>query len=217
MKDLSGAGVQIEFGCHSDNYLNWCDEVIISPGVSLNTPFILKAVQLNKRVVSEIELAYQFIEKPIIAITGTNGKTTTTSLIGEILSRSGYKVFVGGNIGTPIISVADYCSDYDFIILEASSFQLQAIDRFRPYISIFLNLSPNHLDHHKDFNEYFMAKMNIFKNQTENDWAIISTDNELIKDNLSDIKAKKIFLETRAENYSSLVTILSHSEMINLT
>ena len=192
LKELYKSGIKIELECHSDDYLHWCNEIILSPGVSLNTPFISKAVSLNKKIISEIELAYQFIEQPIIAVTGTNGKTTTTSLISKILSRSGYRVFTGGNIGTPLISIADNSSDYDFIVLETSSFQLQTIDKFRPYISVFLNISPNHLDHHKNFNEYFRSKMNIFKNQTEDDWAILNTSHKLIKSHLLDIKAKAI-------------------------
>ncbi len=186
---LCSSGVQIEFGRHSESYLKWCDEIVISPGVSPNTPFIRKALDLGKKTISEIELAYQFIEKPIIAVTGTNGKTTTTSLIGEILSSSGYRVFVGGNIGTPAISIAHRSSDYDLILLETSSFQLQTIDRFRPHIAIFLNISSNHLDHHRDFNEYFSSKMNIFKNQTEDDWAIVNTDHERVRYHLPDVRS----------------------------
>jgi len=190
--ELKNSGINIEIGTHSDDYLNWCDEIILSPGISLTTPFISKAASLGKKITSEIELASRFIEQPIIAITGTNGKTTTTSLIGEILSRAGFNVFVGGNIGTPLISMVDDASQYDFIALETSSFQLQTIDKFRPYISVFLNISPNHLDHHRDFNEYFMAKLNIFKNQTESDWAIINTSGELMNDYLSEIRAHTV-------------------------
>lgn len=192
INELYNSGIQIEFDEHSDHYLKWCDEIVLSPGASLNTPFIQKALDLGKKIISEIELAYQFIERPIIAITGTNGKTTTTSLIGEILSRSGYRVFVGGNIGTPAISIVHRSSDYDFILLETSSFQLQTIDKFKPYIAIFLNISSNHLDHHRDFNEYFRSKMNIFKNQTEDGWAIVNTDYKRIQDYLPNIKSTVI-------------------------
>ena len=192
VNELCEAGIKIELGSHSDDFLNWCEVIILSPGVSVNTPFISKAVDAGKKIISEIELASSFIKTPVIAITGTNGKTTTTSLIGEILSHSGYRVFIGGNIGTPLISVADKESDYDFIVLETSSFQLQTIDRFRPYISVFLNISPNHLDHHKDFNEYLFSKMNIFRNQTKNDWAIINTGSDIIKNHLSCINARTV-------------------------
>lgn len=200
INELYHSGIQIELGRHSDQYLEWCDEIVLSPGVSLNTPFAQKALASGKKVTGEIELAYQFIKKPIIAITGTNGKTTTTSLIGDILSRSGYKVFVGGNIGTPVISIAHRSPDYDFIVLETSSFQLQTIDRFKPHIAIFLNISSNHLDHHKDFNEYFRSKMNIFKNQTKGDWAIVNTDYPPIRNHLPSIKSKVVTFGQDADN-----------------
>ncbi|MGI9534930.1 MAG: UDP-N-acetylmuramoyl-L-alanine--D-glutamate ligase [Thermodesulfobacteriota bacterium] len=219
INDLYDSGVKFELGSHSDDYLNWCDEIVLSPGVSLNSPFISKAVGLNKKIISEIELASRFIEQPIIAITGTNGKTTTTSLIGQILSSSGYRVFIGGNIGTPLISIAGHSSDYDFIVLETSSFQLQAIDKFKPFISVFLNISPNHLDHHKDFSEYLISKTNIFRNQTEDDWAIINTTDQLIKNHVSGIKARTILFGKNESNNLSVTgnnLISFRNELFNL-
>ena len=190
IESLISLGIELEFGAHSDSYLEWADELIISPGVSINTPFLVKAGGLNKRILSEIEFAAGFINRPIIAITGSNGKTTTTTLISEILRNSGFNIFTGGNIGTPLISIAENAGEYDFIVLETSSFQLQATYKFRPFISVFLNISPNHLDHHKDFEEYFSSKTNIFKNQTSDDWAIINTGDELIKSYADNIKSK---------------------------
>jgi UDP-N-acetylmuramoylalanine--D-glutamate ligase len=189
---LMESGIKIEFEAHSDEYLEWADELIISPGVSINTPYLVKAKKLNKIIVSEIEFAARFISKPIIAITGSNGKTTTTSLISEILKNSGFNIFTGGNIGTPLISAAPNAEEYDFIVLETSSFQLQATDKFKPFISVFLNVSPNHLDHHKDFDEYFHSKTKIFKNQTSDDWAIINSGDENIKKCTGDIKSEII-------------------------
>lgn len=174
MQDLRRSGIEFEFGVHSDEFLEWADVLIISPGISINTPYLKKAGKLNKKIVSEIEFASWFNNAPIIAVTGSNGKTTTTSLISEILKNSGLNIFTGGNIGTPFISAVDNGNVYDYMVLETSSFQLQTIEKFKPYISIFLNISQNHLDHHQDFEEYFKSKTNIFKNQTPDDWAIIN-------------------------------------------
>jgi len=190
IESLTASGIEIEFGSHSDSYLDWADELIISPGVSVNTPYLVKAKKLNKKIVSEIEFATNFINTPIIAITGSNGKTTTTTLISEILKNSGLKIFTGGNIGTPLITIVENADEYDFIVLETSSFQLQTTDKFRPFIAVFLNISPNHLDHHSDFEEYFQSKTNIFKNQTPDDWAIINSGNELINNYSEKIKSK---------------------------
>ena len=199
IKNLTGSGIEIEFGSHSDSYLEWADELIISPGVSVNTPFLVKAKNLNKKIVSEIEFATGFIGTPIIAVTGSNGKTTTTTLISEILNNSGFNIFTGGNIGTPLITVADSADNYDFIVLETSSFQLQTTDKFRPYISIFLNISPNHLDHHDDFEEYFQSKTNIFKNQTPDDWAIINSGDDKINNYSKNIKARIVSFGSNSE------------------
>lgn len=187
---LTSSGIEIEFGSHSDSFLEWADILVISPGVSVNTPYLLKAKKLEKKIVSEIEFASEFISTPIIAITGSNGKTTTTTLISEILESSGFNIFTGGNIGTPLITALEKEDEYDFIVLETSSFQLQATENFRPYISVFLNITPNHLDHHIDFDEYFKSKTNIFKNQTTDDWAIINSGDDKILEYSENINSK---------------------------
>ncbi len=200
IKNLTGSGIEIEFGSHSESYLEWADELIISPGVSVNTPFLVKAKNYDKNIVSEIEFATGFIGTPIIAVTGSNGKTTTTTLISEILNNSGFNIFTGGNIGTPLITVADSADKYDYIVLETSSFQLQTTDKFRPYISIFLNISPNHLDHHDDFEEYFQSKTNIFKNQTHDDWAIINCGDDTLNNYSKNIKARIVSFGSNSEH-----------------
>ena len=187
ISELIDSGLEVETGKHSENFLNWSDIVILSPGISFNTQFVKEAIRKNKEVISEIELAQFFITKPIIAITGSNGKTTTTSLISSILENNNYKVFTGGNIGIPLITIADKDQDFDYIVLELSSFQLQGTKSFKPYVAIFLNISPNHLDHHANFEEYLNSKMKIFKNQNSNEWAIINRSNENIENLLSDI------------------------------
>ena len=151
------------------NYLKKCTEIVVSPGVGLRNSNIREAIKLKKTVISEIEFASRFISKPIVAITGTNGKTTTTLLTSGLLESSGLRVFTGGNIGTPLIKAVNKQNDYDIILLETSSFQLQFIGKsFRPSVSAILNISENHLDHHFDMEEYISSKMNIIKNQDEN-------------------------------------------------
>lgn len=190
VKKLLENGIKVESGSQRRELFDWADVIVLSPGVSFNNPEIKKALVSGKKVISEIELAYNFIRKPIIGITGTNGKTTTTTLISEILRTTGKKVFTGGNIGTPLISIADKDQGFDLILLELSSFQLQGIIDFRPNIGLILNISDNHLDHHKDFEEYVESKFKLFKNQTSDDFAILNISDNTIKDRISDIKAK---------------------------
>lgn len=192
VKELIDAGYEIETGSHSEENLVWADVVIPSPGVSFNTPFIQKAIELEKEVISEIELAYRFLKKPIIAVTGSNGKTTTTSIIAQILKRNGKNIFLGGNIGTPLITIAEKDGNLDYLVLELSSFQLQGTKNFKPFIALLLNISPNHLDHHSNFDEYFYSKMKIFSNQTENEWAILNLNDKKIKEFSKNLEAKKI-------------------------
>lgn len=152
------------------------DLIIVSPGIDMRNPLLKKAVEKGIPVWSEIELASRFIKKPIIAITGTNGKTTSTSMIGNILQNSGEKIYVGGNIGFPLSNIADQASQYSFIVLEVSSFQLEWIDQFKPFISAILNITEDHLDRHLNFNEYVSLKKRMFRNQKEKDYLILNKD-----------------------------------------
>lgn len=192
ISELIDLGIEVETGKHSPEILEWADILVISPGVSFNTKIIADARRKGKKVVSEIELAHYFISKPIIGITGTNGKTTTTSLISEILINSGINVFTGGNIGTPLVSIAGNDSKYDYILLELSSFQLQGVINFRPQIGAILNISPNHLDHHESYGEYVESKFNLFKNQKKTDWAVFNNEDELIKSKSSEFRGNKV-------------------------
>ncbi|MGB7292475.1 MAG: UDP-N-acetylmuramoyl-L-alanine--D-glutamate ligase [Thermodesulfobacteriota bacterium] len=185
-------GVGIETGFHRKETFLWADTVVLSPGVSFNIPPVQEAVAHGIEVMSEIELASRFIKTPVIAVTGSNGKTTTCNLIASILEKGGRKAFLGGNIGTPLIEVAERDQGYDFLVLELSSFQIQGINAFKPYIATILNLSPNHLDHHGDFEEYVQSKMKLFFNQDSGDWAIYNADDDLIAAYLPTIKSKKI-------------------------
>jgi len=171
---LTQFGVRVETGAHSRDFLRGIDFIVISPGVPDRCPVIGWAREELLPVVSEIELAARFTRVPIIAITGTNGKTTTTSLIAHLLSENGKKAAACGNIGRPLSSVIVEMKDLAYIVCEVSSFQLERIVRFQPHISVFINLTPDHLDRYPSMREYQAAKMNIFQNQESTDWAIVN-------------------------------------------
>lgn len=175
--DLFGtAGIHWETGKHTAQFLAQADMVIISPGVSIISPLMDDLRLGSIPIVGELAFAEAAISKPIVAVTGTNGKTTVTTLLGELLKKAGKRVFVGGNIG---ISLFDYLSDpeeVDVIVLEVSSFQLETAGDFSPYIAILLNVSPDHLDRHGNFRKYCEAKMKIFSHQRKGDVAIINGD-----------------------------------------
>jgi len=189
---LESKGVKVEAGAHTDDTFLWAETIVLSPGVPFSVPQIKKAMAEGIEVISEVELASRFIDTPIIAITGSNGKTTTSTLIARILERNGRKVFLGANIGTPLIKIAGDSGKYDILVLELSSFQLQGIKSFRPYIALILNISPNHLDHHESFEEYVESKMKIFSNQTSDDWFIYNNDDQVINKYLPGVKSQKV-------------------------
>jgi len=151
---------------------------VLSPGVPSDIPILKQAKKMNIPVIGEIELAYSFLKKPIIAVTGTNGKTTTTALIGKMLKDNGYKAAVAGNIGYPLISVND--SKLDYIVAEISSYQLETIKEFKPWISVILNITEDHLTRHKTMKEYVKAKAVIFKNQGKKDHLIFNADDKRV-------------------------------------
>ncbi len=171
---LEALGVDLEFGGHQPATFSQADLVVLSPGVPHTIAPVVTARTRGIPVIGEIELAARYIEEPIAAVTGTNGKTTTTELLGQMLSASGISAFVGGNIGTPLI---DYVADglkRDWLVIEVSSFQLDTIERFRPQIGVLLNISADHLDRYPDFKAYAESKMQLFANQKSGDTAILN-------------------------------------------
>jgi UDP-N-acetylmuramoylalanine--D-glutamate ligase len=173
---LRPAGVQLELGGHSDSILLGQQLVIPSPGVPGDVPLLVKARALKIPVWSEIELGFRFLRGQLIGITGSNGKTTTTSLIEYILRHAGFSTVLAGNIGTPLIAQVGETTDRTIAVAELSSFQLELIDTFRPNIAVFLNLTPDHLDRHKTLAAYGAAKARIFENQFSEDFAILNAD-----------------------------------------
>ncbi|MFW5976366.1 MAG: UDP-N-acetylmuramoyl-L-alanine--D-glutamate ligase [Bacillota bacterium] len=184
--------IEYDLNGHSEKSLK-SNLIVVSPGVPLDLPFFKKAKKKKIPVISEVELAYRLTKAKIIGITGTNGKTTTTSLTGKILKNADIegKVVIGGNIGTPLIQVITDLSSSDWVVAELSSFQLESIKEFKPKISVYLNFAPDHLDRHHDLQNYFEAKKNIFKNQTQKDYAIINQDDEKVIDAAKYCKAHK--------------------------
>jgi UDP-N-acetylmuramoylalanine--D-glutamate ligase len=173
---LRAAGVTLEFGGHRPETFLHRDLIVPSPGVPPAMPALAAAIAGGVPVWSEIELAWRFLRGRLACITGSNGKTTTTSLIGHILETAKFPVQVGGNIGTPLISRVDISSDTGFSVIEASSFQLELISAFRPDIAVLLNVTPDHLDRHGSIETYGAAKARMFENQKENDAAVINAD-----------------------------------------
>lgn len=164
----------LEIGNYNARILTGACIVVPSPGVPPQNDLLVEALKKNIPVISEIEMAYRFLKVPLIAVTGTNGKTTTTTLLGEILKRSGKKTFVGGNIGNPLIEYVEGSQKDDFIVAEISSFQLQWIEKFRPFIAVLLNITCDHINYHGSFAEYRRIKTRVFANQTKADFAILN-------------------------------------------
>ncbi len=197
LQELEGMGLsQMEWGGHQAETFLSQDLIVVSPGVDLKIEPIQEALKKGIQVISEIELAYRFIHIPIIAVTGTNGKTTTTHLIGEMLKEEGKKVGVGGNVGDPLILFAEGGNRWEVLVVEISSFQLEAIEDFRPRISVLLNITEDHLDRYTRYEEYIEAKARIFVNQNSGDVAILNGDDPIVTGLGKKVKAAKILFSS---------------------
>src|SRR2546422_6844187 len=179
--------------------LDQIDLVVVSPGVPTKSILIRYADRRGAEVIGEIELASRFLRGRIVAITGTNGKTTTTSLIGEMLKDAGLQVQVGGNIGTPLISMIDSSRDDGWSVVEVSSFQLETIVDFHPTVAAVLNVTPNHMDRYESVTDYAAAKHNIFQNQTPGDVAILNADDEIVSSWAPGLRAHAVQFSTKRE------------------
>jgi UDP-N-acetylmuramoylalanine--D-glutamate ligase len=173
---LRAAGVKLELGAHTPASFLAQDLIVVSPGVPANLPALELARAKGIPVWSEIELAWRFLRGKLVAITGSNGKTTTTSLVAHIFKTAGVPTLVGGNIGTPLLALVESSTDSSVTVAEISSFQLETIQNFRPEVGVLLNLTPDHLDRHESFEAYAAAKMRLFENQIERDAAVLNAD-----------------------------------------
>jgi UDP-N-acetylmuramoylalanine--D-glutamate ligase len=190
-------GVQTEFGGHVMDTFTHADFIVISPGVPHTIPPILAAQEKGIPLIGEIELASRFIKEPMIAVTGTNGKTTTTRLIGNMLEQSGQTVFVGGNIGNPLISYLAGHEKAHRLVVEVSSFQLDTITSFRPDISLLLNITDDHLDRYTGIEAYAKTKGRILENQKKNDIAVLNGEDRRIRQICSTCEPEKVFFTGR--------------------
>src|SRR6185437_10778273 len=169
---------EIHFGSEDPVWLDAVDLVVTSPGVPSTSRLLTEADRRRIRVIGELELASRYIAAPIVAVTGTNGKSTVTTMLGEIFKAAGRRVFVGGNLGTPLAEAAG--GEYDAVVAEVSSYQLERTERFRPQVGVYLNLAEDHLDRYKDLDEYGRAKARLFRAQTREDWAILNRDDSRV-------------------------------------
>jgi UDP-N-acetylmuramoylalanine--D-glutamate ligase len=196
---LLDAGIAVETGAHGERTFRNQDLIVVSPGVPVDAEPLVQARALGQPVIGEMELASQFLPGPIVAITGSNGKTTTTTLVGEIIASGGFKTLVGGNIGTAAISLAKQATVDTIIVLEISSFQLETIRTFRPKVAVVLNVTPDHLDRHGTFAAYVNAKARIFENQQADDFAVLNADDPTCVDLANRIRAQVFWFSRERE------------------
>ncbi|MCK5826507.1 MAG: UDP-N-acetylmuramoyl-L-alanine--D-glutamate ligase [Desulfuromusa sp.] len=192
---LKGLPVRFDLGGHSLELFESADLIAVSPGVPLDCEPLRLAASCGIPLLGEIEIAAREITVPIIGVTGTNGKSTTTSLIGEIMQAWDKNVFVGGNLGTPLVEACS--AKYDGVVVELSSFQLESIDQFHPTIGLLLNLSSDHLDRYPDLQSYYRAKMELFRNMTAADFVVLNADDPEVCRLTADLKSTKVWFSSR--------------------
>jgi len=198
VKELGeGADISFRLGEKPDGLVEPADLIVISPSVPIDSPFISYARSMGKEVISEVELAFRLCPAPVAAITGTNGKTTTTALTGEIFNLSGKKTHVVGNIGIPFIGCVSQMQPEDMVVAEISSFQLEAADTFRPKVSAILNITEDHLNRHKTMDNYIDMKARIFENAADDDKVILNADDPLTADLAGRTKADVLFFSRK--------------------
>jgi UDP-N-acetylmuramoylalanine--D-glutamate ligase len=190
--ELREAGVALELGGHSRERLLGADLIVLSPGVPPTQAAIAEARAAGVRVIGELELASRWLRGRIVAITGTKGKSTTTTLTGRMLEAGGHRVLVGGNIGLALSAQVEQSTDETIHVVEASSFQLESAETFHPWIAVLLNFSPDHLDRHADIAEYAAAKARIFASQIASDWAVLNADDEPSQTLAQDARSQRL-------------------------
>jgi UDP-N-acetylmuramoylalanine--D-glutamate ligase len=189
--------VTIHWGGHPEKLFTRFPLVVVSPGVPRDLPALEAAVENGALVIGEMELAYRLTKVPWVAVTGSNGKSTTVTLVDLMAGEGGVRAFTGGNLGTPVTSFVEEAAGDDYIVAEVSSFQLETVDTFRPSIGAFLNISPDHLDRHPDLEDYIGAKVRLFDNMTPDDIAVTNADDELVQEVTGHVAAAR-FPFTRA-------------------
>ena len=189
---LRAGGVQLELGGHRRDTLAAADLVVVSPGVPVEQPVFEVARERGVEIIGELELASRWILGRVLAITGTKGKSTTTTLLGRMLTAAGRRVLVGGNIGVPLSEQVDASTSETLHVVEASSFQLETSTTFRPWVAVWLNFADDHLDRHSSIESYASAKARIFANQTAEDWALVNADDPVVTARSDDVVARRV-------------------------
>lgn len=191
--------IKFETGGHTERVFE-CEMMVVSPGVPIDAPVLVNARKNNIRLISEVELSYRYCKGNIIAITGTNGKTTTTSLCGHVFNQCGRNTFVAGNIGLAFSEIALDVEENEFVALEVSSFQLDLIDKFKPKVAMILNITPDHLNRYDEsIEKYAESKQNIYENQDAGDYLILNKDNGTVLKYLKDHKSKSFYFSLNDE------------------
>lgn len=208
--ELESLGIKTQIGFHDQTTFNQAERMIPSPGIPLTNPYIKKALESGVTVKSELDIFHEHNRLPVVAITGTNGKTTTTTLLGKMLSASGFKPFVCGNIGLPLVELLISDQKFDIVVAEISSFQIDISNQFRPDIGVLLNISDDHLDRYKNFEEYENSKWRLFEYQTDQDKAVInlSIPNAGVKSQT--LKAKVLNFSSEKSHHK-----LCHAKILN--
>lgn len=196
---LSGLSIDLRLGEAAEGLLAGQDVLVISPGIPYAAPFVQRALSLGIEVIGEVELAARVSRSPLIAITGTNGKTTTTTLTGEIFKNAGRRTFVVGNIGDPFAAIADEAGPEDRVVCEISSFQCESMRDYHPHIGAVLNITEDHLNRHGDMRTYVSMKRRIFQNQTEQDFAVFNQDDATCREMSKGLRARTAFFSRGGE------------------
>ena len=187
---LAASGVQLDLGGHTEELFASAELIVLSPGVPPEVPVVSSAAALGVPVLGEIEVAWRELPQPMVAITGTNGKSTVTTVMGDVFRAWGKPTFVGGNLGTPLIEAVG--SPWDWLVVELSSFQLETIAQFRPHWAVLLNITEDHLDRYPDMASYQAAKARLFENQTVDDWAVLNADDPRVLATAAGTRARRI-------------------------
>jgi UDP-N-acetylmuramoylalanine--D-glutamate ligase len=191
--ELAGLGIRVVGGGHPEDLFVSAGLVVVSPGVPAGLAALDAARRAGVKVISEVELAWQFLKGQLIGVTGSNGKTTTTTLIGELLKAAGEDVVVGGNIGSPLTGLVEKTTARSWTVAELSSFQLEGIDQLRAGVAVVTNITPDHLDRHATFEDYVAAKERLFENQTAADWAVLNGCDGTVVRMASGAKSRRLF------------------------
>ncbi|TFG39813.1 MAG: UDP-N-acetylmuramoyl-L-alanine--D-glutamate ligase, partial [Syntrophobacterales bacterium] len=194
--ELRALDIDLALGGHRVEDFTAADLIVLSPGVPHTLAPLQAARSRGVPVIGEVELAARFIREPIVAVSGTNGKTTVTELLGRMLEASGRRVFVGGNIGRPLIGYVDGGEAAEIVVAEISSFQLDTITTFRPAVGVLLNITDDHLDRYPDFAAYARSKMRLFENQTAQDTAVLNGADPVIRAQAAAIRSRRLFYNT---------------------